>query len=208
MQWKIINKILCYKRLENNSIPLITNEQKGKFTDKNMIPNLPNEYFTKVGPNMDAKIPAATKHFTFSSLLNFFMYNPISESDVYSQILQLNPPKTAGPENVPIKFLKILTPIISTYLRDAFNKCYKTGIFPNSLKNAKIVPVYKAKQKDIASNYRPISFLLSISKIFEKLLHSKLEFVFFLSKVITKQQFGFCCGYSTEMEITGLHNQL
>ena len=179
MQWKIINKILCYKRLENNSIPLITNEQKGKFTDKNMIPNLLNEYFTKVGPNMDAKIPATTKHFTFSSLLNSFMYNPISESDVYSQILQLNPLKAAGPENVPIKFLKILAPIISTYLRDAFNKCYKTGIFPNSLKNAKIVPVYKAKQKDIASNYRPISFLLSILKIFEKLLHSKLEFFFF-----------------------------
>ena len=154
MQWKIINKILCHKRLESNSIPLITDEQKGKITDKNMIPDLLNEYryFTKVGPNMDAKIPAATKHFTFSSLPNSFMYDPISESEVYSQILLFNSVKAAEPENVPITFLNILAPLISTYLRDAFNTCYETGIFPNSLKNAKIVPIHKTKQKDIASN--------------------------------------------------------
>ena len=175
MQWKIINKILCHKRLESNSIRLITDEQKGKITDKNMIPDLLKEYFTKIGPKMDAKIPAATKHFTFSSLPNYFMYDPISESEVYSQILQLNPVKAAGPENVPIKFLKRLSPVISTYLRDAFNKCYETRIFPNSLKNAKIVPIHKAKQKDIASNHRPISLLSPISKIFEKLLYSRLE---------------------------------
>ena len=75
MQWKIINKILCYKRLERNSIPLTTDKQKSKITDKNMIPDLQNEYFTKVGPNMDAKIPAAIKHFTFSSLPNSFMHD-------------------------------------------------------------------------------------------------------------------------------------
>ena len=129
MQWKIINKILCYKRLESNSIPLITDEQKGKITDKNRIPDLLNEYFTKVGSNMDAKTPAATKHFTFSSLSNSFMYDPISKSEVYSQILQLNPLKATGPENVTIKFFKILAPKISTYLRDAFNKCYETENF-------------------------------------------------------------------------------
>ena len=56
-----------------------------------MIPDLLTEYFTKVGPNMDAKTPAATKHFTFSSLPNSFMYDPISESKVYLQILILNP---------------------------------------------------------------------------------------------------------------------
>ena len=53
---------------------------------------------------MDAKIFAATKHFTFSSLPNSFMYDTISESEAYSQILQLNSVKAAGPENLPIKF--------------------------------------------------------------------------------------------------------
>ena len=93
---------------------MITDEQKGKITYKNMIPDLLNEYFTKVGPNMNAKIPAAAKHFIFSSLPNSFMYDPISESEAYSQILQINPLKAVGPEIVPIKFFKILTPKIST----------------------------------------------------------------------------------------------
>ena len=57
MQWKIINKILCYERLETNSIPLITDERKGKITDKSIIPDLLNEYFTKVGPNMQRWSP-------------------------------------------------------------------------------------------------------------------------------------------------------
>ena len=47
-----------------------------------MTPHLLNDYFTKVGPNMEAKIPAATKHFTFSSLPNSIMYDPISKSEV------------------------------------------------------------------------------------------------------------------------------
>ena len=45
----------------------MTDEEKGKITDKNMIPDLLNEYFTKIGPNMNAKILTATKYFTFSS---------------------------------------------------------------------------------------------------------------------------------------------
>ena len=71
-----------------------------------------------------------------------------------------------------------------------------------------MVPIHKAKQKDIASNRRPISLLSPISKIFQKLLYSRLELLFSKSKVIAKQQFGFRCGYSTKMAITDLHNQL
>ena len=69
-----------------------------------MIPGLLDEYFTEVGPNMDVKIPAAIKQFTFSSLPNSVMYDPFTESEVYSQILQLNPLQVAGSENVPINF--------------------------------------------------------------------------------------------------------
>ena len=156
---------------------------------------------------MNAKIYAATKHFTFSRLPNSFMYDPITVSEEYLQILQLNSLKAAGQENVPIKVLKVLASIISTYLRDAFNKCYDTGIFPNSLKNAKIVPIYKAKQKDIVSNYKRISVLSPIWKFFKKLVYSRLEF-FSKNKVISKQQFGFCCGYFMEMAATDLFNQL
>ena len=82
---------------------------------------------------------------------------------------------------------------------------YETRIFLNSLKNMLIVPIYIAIQKNIARNYRSIFLLSPMSTIFEKLLHSRLDF-FSENELITKQRFGFCCGYSTEMAITDLYN--
>ena len=93
------------------------------------------------------------------------MYDPITESEVYSQSLQLDPLKLIEPKNLPIKFFKILASIIRTYLMNAFHKCYETGIFPKLLKNAKIAPIYKAKQRDIASCSRSILLSSPISKI-------------------------------------------
>ena len=185
---------------------MITDEQNCKVTDKTKISDLLNDYFANVGPSLNAKIPAAIKCFNFPSMLKSFMYHPITEDKVYLQILQLNPNKAAGPKNVPTKILRVLATILSPYLSDTFNKCYETGIFPNSLKIAKIIPVHKAQQKDVASNYRPISLLSPSSKVFEKLLYIRLKRFFSKNNVITKQQFGFRCGYSTEMAITDLYN--
>ena len=98
-------------------------------------------------------------------MLKSFVYDLIVEDKVYLQISQLNPNKAAGLENVPTKILRVLATILCPYLSDTFNKFYETGIFPNSLKIAKIIPAHKAKQKDIASIYRPISLLSPISKV-------------------------------------------
>ena len=187
---------------------MITDEQNCKITDKTKISDLLNDYFGNVEPSLDAKIPAATKCFNFSNKLKSFVYDPFTEDEIYLQISQLYPNKAAGPENVPTKILRVLAFILSPYLSDTFNKCYETGIFPKSLKIAKIIPVHKAKQKDIASNYRPISLLSPISKVLEKLLYIRLEKFFSKNNVITKQQFGFRCGYLTEMAITDLYNRV
>ena len=54
---------------------------------------------------MDSKIPADTKNFTFSSFPNSFMHDPITENEIYLQVLQ-NLLKAAGPEHILIKFFK------------------------------------------------------------------------------------------------------
>ena len=76
------------------------------------------------------------------------------------------------------------------------------------LKKAKIIPIHKAGGKDRVSNYRPISILCAVSKVYEKLLYIRLEKFFSSYKIITKQQFGFRQGYSTEMAITDVCNIL
>ena len=69
------------------------------------------------------------------------------------------------------------------------------GVFPNELKLAKVVPLYKSGNRNCTSNYRPISILPTISKIFEKLLHKRIYK--FLEHIIYDYQFGFRQGHST-----------
>ena len=71
------------------------------------------------------------------------------------------------------------------------------GVFPDELKIGKIIPLYKSGNKSVMSNYRPISILPTISKIFEKLLHKRIYEFFEKNNVIHDYQFGFRKEHST-----------
>ena len=85
----------------------------------------------------------------------------------------------------------MLFPIIEKYLVKAFNNCIETQKFPDFLKIAKVVPIYKKGDRDSPENYRPISLLCSISKIFEKLLYTRMVSFFNINKLFSPMQFGF-----------------
>ena len=122
---------------------------------------------------------------------------------------QLSSSKACGFENVPNNLYKLITPIISPFLADIFNKSYDLGTFPSILKYAKVIPLHKTGPKHLVNNYRPISLLSPIAKVFEKLLYVRLENFFSCKKVINNnQQFGFRKGYSTELAITDLYNRI
>ena len=110
-----------------------------------------------------------------------FCCDPISSEEVLLELRQLDTSKASGPENIPNKFYKLLAPTISPFLREIFNGCYEKEDFSFILKHAKVIPIHKSGRKDIVSNYRPISILSTVSKIFEKLLYFRLK-VFYHSQ--------------------------
>ena len=71
-----------------------------------------------------------------------------------------------------------------------------------------INPIQKARQKDVASNYKPISVISPLSKVFEKLLCIRFKKFFLKNSIIPTQQFGFGRRHSSKMAITDLHNKL
>ena len=71
------------------------------------------------------------------------------------------------------------------------------GVFPNKLKIAKVIPLYKSGNRNCTSNYRPISILPTISKIFKKLLHKRIYNFLEHSNLIYDYQFGFRQGHSS-----------
>ena len=73
-----------------------------------------------------------------------------------------------------------------------------TGIFPDSLKIAKVKPIFKKNDTHTINNYRPISLLPSVSKIFEKIIYHQTYSYFQSNNLFFTSQYGFRAGHSTE----------
>ena len=94
--------------------------------------------------------------------------------------------------------MKHLSNSICPTLTKLFNGCYAVNYFPEELKVAKVIPLYKNKGDiETISNYRPISMLSTFSKLFEKLIHKRLSDYFTSNNIINNSQYGFRAGHST-----------
>ena len=119
-----------------------------------------------------------------------------TECELFDAIQQLNPSKSSGFDGISPKYIRIAAIILAPVLETLFNACFECGFFPNTLKIAKVIPVFKTGDKTKLTNYRPIS-LSCFSKILEKIVYHKV--IKFLDKnsVFPPYQFGFGPGCST-----------
>ena len=113
-------------------------------------------------------------------------------------LLSLDDNKSSGPSDIPIKILKSASPIIVPQLVKVFNLSFEKGVFPDLMKLAKIIPIFKSGSKLLVTNYRPISLLSVFSKIFEKLVHQQLYTFLESQSILYTSQFGFQKGRSTQ----------
>lgn len=129
----------------------------------------------------------------------------LTPADVKKIILNLKNKKSAGHDGTSAWVIRQLPDLFSRILTPLFNESLKQGIFPDLLKIAIIVPVYKSGEKNLVKNYRPISLLSTISKIFENCVHEKLNNYLEHIKFYAPQQFGFLKSKSTD---TALHEHI
>ena len=81
------------------------------------------------------------------------------------------------------------------------NQCLRNGIFPNKLKSAKVIPIYKKDNDTDFTNYRPISILPALSKIFEKVIYNQTHDYFQSNNLYFRSQYGFRKQHSTELAL-------
>ena len=123
------------------------------------------------------------------------------ENIIGSIIEGLNTKKSTGLDGIPIWLYKVVKQIIAPVIVEIINSGMEQGIFPQILKQAKVCAVHKKGDKELISNYSPISVLSTLSKIFEKVIYMQLEFHFAYCKLFNNNQFGFLKGKSTSQAI-------
>ena len=171
--WKTINNIFNVSKQRGNNIPdKMTTGTEDYAYGNQCVSNMLNNYFTNVGINLAAKISKPVQcNFNISSLIhsnfNSIFIQPIAEDEIRMHIKGLDSSKSTEIDGIPIKYIKMAATVITPKLTQLFNICINKGYFPQALKIAKIVPIFKKGNRENCCNYRPISILSPFAKIFE-----------------------------------------
>jgi hypothetical protein len=118
-------------------------------------------------------------------------FDPTDADEVSLIIDKLNTRSACGVDGFRMKYLKRIKDRLIPFLVRSINECIATGVFPDSLKIARVVPVHKGGDSTDPKNYRPISVLPLFSKIFEMVVRDRLEMFLNRNGVIHRNQFGF-----------------
>ena len=209
--WNGINELINLRN-KNSANTISLNIDGVLESDPKLIGNNFNQYFTTIAGKIRKNIPKSRSNFKQTlknSPQNSFFFSPISNSEVANIIKSLDPKKATGPNSLPNNILILLLNDISNILTNIFNLSLETGQFPTLLKTVKVIPVYKNKDSPFdACNYRPISLLSNIDKIFEKLVHTRIVKFLDKNKLIFNKQFGFRSKHSTSHALISLTEKI
>ena len=125
-----------------------------------------------------------------------FRLPTVNEKVISAEINSLNKRKPTSFNNIPIKLLMDTCDISSSYITTIYNNSITNSCYPSPLKWTDITPVHKKGDRSLKSNYRPISILPSVSKIFERIIHEQI--LIFVEQYLSPYLCGFRKGYSTQ----------
>ena len=129
---------------------------------------------------------------------------PTDKNEIKKLINNLQNKHSSGYDNITNVILKRLQNSILTPLEIIFNKSLQTGKFPQKMKSADIFPLYKGKERNLCTNYRPISLLMIVSKLLEKSMYVRVYSFLDTTGQLYDSQYGFRSQHSCENAISEL----
>ena len=220
--WRTVKPFFSDKNRVKNKITLI--EEKTKIvSSNNLIAETFNKFFANIVPSLGLQckdeLLASVEHIQdpLEKIIENFKQHPsiiaimkhrpnksnfsfsrVAKRSIESLIRTLDSSKTIQKGNIPTKIVEENIDIMSNTFHEDINKCFSESFFPDDLKRAEVIPVFKKyikkDSKTLKDNYRPVSILSNISKIYETCLYNELSNYF--EDIFSDYQFGFRKGIS------------
>ena len=218
MFWKTIKPMFSNKNVTTESITLVKNDEI--ISDNQNIAELFNKFFANIVLELnlaiddnlientdhisDPVLKAIEKFKYHPSILmisekydkNTFTFQPVTYEDILKEILKLDSSKVCQDTDIPTKLLRLNADIFADFIHKNFNYGIVSSSYAGNLKNSNISPIHKKDSRNKECNYRPVSILSNISKIYERCLYSQITN--FFEEKLSRYQCGFRKGFSAQ----------
>ena len=208
--WALINEVVGKKKSSGLIIPYITINGIRTYMPRKIV-NEFAQFYSSLGQTLANKIQPGQE--SIQNYLNKIPMNTkslvINKTNVkeIETLIKKLPNKTSyGHDSISNIMLKQLSDSISFPLMIIFNQSIVQGRFPGNMKKAEITPLFKGKESDQVINYRPISLLVTISKVLEKIIYKRLYKFINKHDILYQSQYGFRNKHSCKqaiLELTG-----
>ena len=219
--WKTVKPFFSEKSSNRDHITLIENEQIVSENQANA--EIFNDFFSSIVKNLnipindellnnvhdihDPVLRAIKKYERHPSIVKIknripdmsalsFAFNFVTPQEIERELKSLNPSKASQSNDIPTKILKENCDIFAKFVATDFNDSILRSVFPKQLKLADIIPVFKKDSRTSKQNYRPISILPNLSKVYERCIYKQMSSYF--DSILSKFQCGFRKGYSAQ----------
>ena len=183
-----------------------------KVSDPQEITESFNKFFCDIGEQLASNFSnnnnSDFKKFLKDPAPQSFFLRKTNVIEIIDTVKKLKNSNSTGHDDFSNKFIKLSLPILAPALVKIFNLSLSSGIYPDKLKIAKVIPIFKKGATTSINNYRPISILSSINKIYEKILYTRLIKYIDKFQLLYKYQYGFRKNHSTDHALIELIDQI
>jgi exonuclease III len=207
--WKTVKPLLSRKDVGSHE-KLCLLETGGLASDDKSVCNILNDYFTNIASSFGSPdLLEQDPHPSLTAIeencgptISGFKFTPVNEGTILKKLMNVDTKKATGHDKIAPKILKMSARIIAKPITALVNMCIQSGTFIHSLKLAQITPVYKKGDILSKANYRPVSILPTLSKLFEGILADQLSS--YMDPIFNPMLSGFRRGFGCHSVLTKL----
>ena len=199
--WNIINDLTSKNRKSSHIHEVDLNGNL--INDSNKIADAFNEHFSNIGPKLADNVDVNQNNRCYLNYLPSqnnnvpFQLKETNFSAVFVLLSKLSRSKATGLDKISSRLLRECPDLIAESLSYIFNRSIVSGIFPDEWKHAKVVPIHKQGKRNCPDNYRPISIVSVVAKVFERIIYDQLYLFLSENNLLTNCQSGFRGLHST-----------